>query len=64
MTEFPKIEHNCTICGGSGKDDVSYHGSPIYEDCDRCKGEQNIKYYREMTTTEKLDFLLSEISNL
>ena len=60
--EFPKISYKCLICDGSGIEDISYHGSPIYEDCQRCKGKKDIIYYREMTVNEKLDYLLKCIN--
>ena len=64
MSEFPKIEYICTSCGGSGYEDVSYHGSPVYDDCFRCKGVKNVKYHREMTVDEKLDYLLKVITRM
>ena len=63
MDKFPKIAHKCSICGGDGIADVSYHGSPIYEDCQRCKGKKDVIYYREMTVNEKLDYLLNLIKD-
>jgi len=59
--KFPKIPHKCTTCGGDGLEDVSYHGSPIYKDCQRCKGKKDVIYYREMTHDEKLEYLLNII---
>jgi excinuclease UvrABC ATPase subunit len=59
--EFPKIPEECTRCDGSGLIDISHHGSPMYEDCRRCKGKEHVKYFREMDTDEKLDYLLQMI---
>ena len=63
MDKFPKIAHKCSICSGDGIEDVSCHGSPIYKDCQRCKGKKDIIYYREMTVNEKLDYLLNLIKD-
>lgn len=59
ISGFPKVPHKCEVCDGSGIEDVSYHGSPIYEDCSRCEGVKGVIYYREMTIREKLDYLLA-----
>lgn len=59
MKKFPKVKHMCSFCGGSGEEDVSYHGSPSYEPCHLCKGIKNIEYEREMSVEEKLEHLLS-----
>ena len=58
---FPKVSHKCNACGVCGKEDVSYHGSPDYETCTTCKGEKNKIFYRDMTTNEKLDYLLNKL---
>jgi len=64
MKEFPKISHKCNTCGGDGLEDVSYHGSPQYEPCQRCDGKKDVIYYREMTVNEKLDYLLNLIIDM
>ena len=63
MKNFPKVAHKCSVCGGDGIEDVSYHGPSIYEDCYRCEGKKDVIYYREMTVDEKLDYLLNLIKD-
>lgn len=60
--KFPKTECNCILCAGKGYYDISYHGSPQYEDCERCQGKEKIIYHREMNTEEKLNYLLQLIN--
>ena len=61
MSKFPKVDHLCPVCGGTGKEDVSRHGSPQWEECYRCKGIKGFIFQREMTVGEKLDYLLALI---
>ena len=59
---FPMVKYLCYLCNGDGVVDVSYHGSPRYEDCPRCEGEENVTYDRKMTVDEKLDYLLKRVN--
>ena len=58
---FPNVETPCPSCSGFGKVDLAHHGSPDWEDCDMCKGGTR-KIHREMTTNEKLEYLLDHLS--
>lgn len=62
MPDFPRIEHKCLTCDGTGLEDVSHHGSPQYEKCSTCGGDTQRIFTREMTVNEKLDYLLSLVS--
>lgn len=62
MRDFPQIKTTCYGSGGSscynGKMDVSFRGIPEWEVCDICNGTKVV--VREMTTEEKLQYLLNK----
>ena len=62
---FPTIKKSiCRHCHGSGKIDISYHGSELIVRCEYCRGSGVKQHEREMTVDEKLEYLLKEINRL
>lgn len=59
---FPNVPIECPSCNGRGEVDMSYHGSPTWEDCPTCEGGIITNFAREMTTNEKLEYLLLQLS--